>query len=158
MCLVFDLGVFILVLFHSSTGTMGNIYSKSELKELCLKINQTDFKIKELYHLLPAKEGNKLLTYLGEYDGHFTKLTNYILSNNTVTEESCQYVLKPGAARYFYALYDDELLKYYFKWTAPYAKNKGKYEEMLDFRVNALELWSQLHGFLGLSYFDFYMS
>uniref|UniRef100_A0A1B6K7D5 Uncharacterized protein n=1 Tax=Homalodisca liturata TaxID=320908 RepID=A0A1B6K7D5_9HEMI len=131
-------------------------YTNNELQELCNFINKTDFKIKNIYHTLPKRRGDKLLRYMNIYNEAFSKLTKYVVMNHSITVGECQNILKPGASRWFYALYDDELLKYYFKWTPPYTKNKGKYEEMLDYRVAALGMWNQLHEFFGLEYFDFY--
>lgn len=133
-------------------------YSDTELKELCEFINKTDFRIKNIYHLLPKKGGDRLLKQLNLYNDAFSKLVDYVVSSNSTLQQECQYVVKLGAARYFYALYDDELLMYFFKWTPPYTKNKGKYEDMLDFRVEALRLWNKLHDYLGLDYFNFYKS
>lgn len=151
---VVTLTVSFLPIVHSYIND--DFYTDSELKELCKFINKTDFRIKNIYHLLPKRGGDRLLKQLHFYNDTFSKLTNYIVSNNSVEQKECRYVLKPGAARFFYAPYDDELLKYFFKWTPPYTKNKGKYEDMLDFRVDTLHLWNKLHDFLGLDYFDFY--
>lgn len=118
-----------------SNFTSPNYQHMFNISHICRQINQVDDTISRILDTVPRYGGNTLLSNIRAYNGHLSRVLDYLKLDKETTKRVAEDLLKKGSAKYLKVDTVKEMLTRRFQWKT------CDFEVFEHLRHDTIETW-----------------